>query len=64
MNIDDILVCITNHNNNDNAIKLKKDFFNYFETIIIDSKSKIIMDDFDVKLDNVYYTGLLNQRNN
>ena len=61
MNIDDILVCITNHNNNDNAIKLKKDFFNYFETIIIDSKSKIIMDDFDVKLDNVYYTGLLNQ---
>lgn len=61
MNIDDILICITNHNNNDNAIKLKKDFSKYFETIIIDSKSEILMDDFDIKLDNVYYTGLLNQ---
>jgi hypothetical protein len=61
MNIDEILVCITNHNNNENAIKLKKEFSEYFETIIIDSKSNIVIDDFDVKLNNVYYTGLLNQ---
>lgn len=61
MDIDNILVCITNHNNNDNSIKLKKDFSKYFESIIIDSKSDLIIDEFDIKLENVYYTGLLNQ---
>jgi hypothetical protein len=61
MNKEDILVCITNHNSNDNAIELKVNFSKYFETIIIDSKSDFIMDEFDIKLDNVYYTGLVNE---
>lgn len=61
MNKKDILVCITNHNSNENSLKLKKGFSEYFETIIIDSKSDEILDDFDVKLGNVYYTGLINE---
>ena len=42
MNRDDILVCITNYNSNENAINLKNNFSKYFETIIIDSKSSKI----------------------
>ena len=61
MNKDDILVCIANHNSNQNAIQLKKGFGEYFDTIIIDSKSTEISDEFDIKLDNVYYTGLVNE---
>jgi len=61
MNKEDILVCITNHNSNENAIELKKNFSKYLDTIIIDSKSSIIEDEFDVKLGNVYYTGLFNE---
>jgi hypothetical protein len=61
MNRDDILVCITNYNSNENAINLKNNFSKYFETIIIDSKSSKIEDEFDIKLENVYYTGLVNE---
>jgi len=61
MNKEDILVCITNHNSNDNSIELKRGFSEYFDTIIIDSKSDVVMDEFDVKLGNVYYTGLFNE---
>lgn len=61
MNIDEILVCITNHNDNENALKLKKMFSKHFETIIIDSKSDEVLNEFDIKLENVYYTGLFNE---
>ncbi len=61
MNKNNILVCITNHNSNENAINLKNSFSEYFETIIIDSDSNIIEKDFDIKLENVYYTGLVNE---
>lgn len=61
MNKEDILVCITNHNSNKNAIDLKIRFSEYFDTIIIDSKSDQVLEEFDVKLDNVYYTGLFNE---
>jgi len=61
MDLNKILVCITNHNDNDNAKKLKKDFSEYIDTIIIDSGSKEEIDEFDIKLDNIYYTGLYNE---
>jgi hypothetical protein len=61
MKPEEILVCITNHNSNKNALFLKKEFSKYFETIIIDSGSNEILDEFDIKLGNVYYTGLLNE---
>lgn len=64
MKNEDILICITNHNNNDNALTLKNNFSKYFDTIIIDSKSDIILDEFDIKLSNVYYTGLFNESYN
>jgi hypothetical protein len=54
------LVCIVNHNDNDNAIMLKMMFSPHFETIIIDSKSDKVEDDFDIKLENVGYSGLFN----
>ena len=61
MNSEKILVCITNHNYNENSIELKNNFSKFFETIIIDSKSDTIVDSFDIKLENVYYTGLFNE---
>ncbi len=61
MRTNDILVCVINHNSNDNALKLKDDSIKYFDAIIIDSKSDIIEDDFDIKLENVYYSGLFNE---
>ena len=61
MNLNNILVCITNHNENENAIHLKNNLSSYFDTIIIDSESDIVLDEFDIKLPNVYYTGLLNE---
>lgn len=62
MIIDDILICITNYNDNDNALKLKNDFIdNGFNVIIIDSGSNIQNEKFDIKLGNVYYNGLLNE---
>ena len=61
MKIEDILICITNHNSNENAINLKDGFRDYAETIIIDSASDLLDDNFDIKLDNVYYSGLVNE---
>lgn len=61
MDKDEILVCITNHNYNENALILKNEFSKYFDTIIIDSKSSINEDYFDIKLENVYYSGLINE---
>jgi len=55
------LVCIINHNYNDNALLLKTMFSKYLETFIIDSKSDIIEDYFDFKLENVGYSGLFNK---
>ena len=60
MNSNEVLVCITNHKNNENAFKLKEQLSTLFDVILIDSGS----DDntgFDVKLPNVYYTGLFNE---
>lgn len=61
MKLEDILVCITNHNCNENAIDLKSKFSKHFESIIIDSKSIEDSNHFDIKLENVYYTGLFNE---
>jgi hypothetical protein len=61
MDLNKILVCINNHNDNDNAKKLKKEFSEYIDTIIIDSGSNEKLEDFDVKLDNLYYSGLYNE---
>ncbi len=61
MNLSKILVCITNYNDNDNALKLKSEFSQHIDTIIVDSGSKHQLDDFDVKLDNIYYSGLYNE---
>ena len=61
MDLNKILVCINNHNDNDNAKKLKKEFSEYIDTIIIDSGSTEKLVDFDVKLDNLYYSGLYNE---
>ena len=56
-----LLVTIVNHNLNDEAINLKSLFSSKFDTIIIDSGSKIQPDDFDIKLENVGYSGLFNR---
>ena len=57
----EILVTITNHNFNKNAIKHKSNFSKYFHCIIIDSGSQEQPDEFDIKMDNVFYTGLWNE---
>ncbi|NTW31664.1 MAG: glycosyltransferase [Bacteroidetes bacterium] len=58
------IVCvIVNHNNNENAIKLRNNFSRYFDTIIIDSGSEI-KDKTFICLENVYYSGLLNNAYN
>lgn len=56
-----ILTCIVNHNVNSNAIILKTMFSNFLETIIIDSKSDSTEEEFDIKLENVGYSGLFNK---
>lgn len=61
METSDILICITNHNVNNNAILLKRNFTKYFKTIIIDSGSNETPEEFDILLNNVYYTGLFNE---
>ena len=61
MSPDDVLLCITNHNHNRNALFLKSGFSGCFETIIIDSGSRKAEPGFDVKLPNVYYSGLFNE---
>jgi len=61
MDLNKILVCITNHNDNDNAKKLKKEFSEHIDTIIIDSGSNEKLDEFDLNFDNLYYSGLYNE---
>jgi len=56
-----VLVCITNHNNNKNALHLRSKFSSYYEAIIIDSGSNTVDHRFDVKLPNIYYSGLFNE---
>jgi len=57
-----ILVTIVNYNLNDEAINLKNIFKEHFESVlIIDSGSKEQPDDFDIKLENVGYSGLFNR---
>jgi hypothetical protein len=56
-----VLVTIVNHNLNDEAINLKSLFSSKFDSIIIDSGSKVQPDDFDIKLENVGYSGLFNR---
>jgi len=59
-NVSKRIVCtIVNHNENENALKLKKSFSKYFDTIVFDSDSKIKNEEF-VLLANVYYSGLFN----
>lgn len=60
ISLSDILVCVTNHNNNDNALELKHALSPFLCTLLIDSGSKS-NEGFDVKLDNVYYSGLFNE---
>lgn len=58
-----ILCVIGNHNNNENAKKLKSSFSKHFKTIAIDSGSKVKEPDF-VNLPNVFYSGLYNHAYN
>ena len=58
--VSSILVAITNRNFNKNAIRHKQNFSQYFPTIIVDSGSTEQPDEFDVKMGNVFYTGLWN----
>lgn len=55
------IVVIVNHNYNDNAIMLKMMFSKHIDTIIIDSGSDKVDDEFDIKLPNVGYSGLFNK---
>lgn len=58
-----ILVAIINHNCNKNALKLKRQFSKHADVCLIDSGSQLSADEavhFDKKLDNVYYSGMLN----
>jgi len=54
-----ILCTVVNHNCNENASKLSKNFSKYVNTIVIDSGSKIKDSSF-INLENVYYSGLFN----
>ena len=59
-----LIVVIANHNCNPDAVALKKAFLPFADTIIIDSGSTIhdsIAGYFDIQLDNVFYSGILNR---
>lgn len=58
-----ILTVIVNHNHNEEAIQLKKNFTPYCDTLLLDSGSDLTESEkqyFDETLSNVYYNGLLN----
>lgn len=55
------LAVIVNYNLNDAAINLKEILSSKFDTLIIDSGSNEQPDEFDIKLNNVGYTGLFNR---
>ena len=54
-----ILCTIVNYNFNENALKLRNTLSKYFDSVVIDSGSKL-KDKTFVLLDNVYYSGLFN----
>jgi hypothetical protein len=54
-----VLVCIVNHNMNNEAKILRDKFSQDFDTIVLDSGSNEKEDSF-ILLDNVYYSGLFN----
>lgn len=59
-----LLVAIINHNDNQNGISLKKAFAPHAKTLLIDSGSDFEegeREEFDIRLPNVYYNGLLNE---
>lgn len=57
-----ILAVVVNYNLNDAAINLKNILSSKFENvIIIDSGSDVQPDEFDIKLENVGYSGLFNR---
>ena len=59
-----LVAVIANHNCNLNAIALKKALLPLVDTIIIDSGSTIddsIAGYFDIQLENVFYSGILNR---
>ena len=58
-----LIVVITNHNHNENAIKLKKDFSPYADTYLVDSGSVLSEEErgnFDQIHPNIFYSGLYN----
>lgn len=55
-----ICVCVTNYDFSDNATKLKKQFGQYFKTILIDSSSPNPPINVDISIPNTYYPGLWN----
>lgn len=64
MEVKNLLVAIVNHNHNQEGIALKKSFAPYVSTVLIDSGSTFQGDEaaeFDYRLANVYYNGLMNQ---
>ncbi len=59
-----LLVIIINHNENENAIRLKKQFAGICDTILLDSGSEMKEEEkpfFDHVFGNIYYSGLLNE---
>jgi hypothetical protein len=59
-----MLAVIVNHNQNANAIKLRREFAAHAPTRLVDSGSRIAPEElpwFDEVLPNVYYSGLLNR---
>ena len=58
----DVLFCIFNYNCNDNSIYWSESFSPWFKTVILDSGSEPPCDHPSaVHLDNVYYSGLMNE---
>jgi|GEM_PF-1451425 len=58
----DVLFCIFNHNCNDNSIFWSESFSPWFKTVILDSGSEPpCVHPSAVNLDNVYYSGLMNE---
>jgi hypothetical protein len=60
MSANNILAAVVNYDHNPQAVHLKKQLSAAFDTIIIDSGSPVQLDEFDIKLENVGYSGLFN----
>lgn len=60
----ELVTAIINHNCNENAIRLKKGFERFSETVLIDSGSDLSVEEaanFDILLPNIFYSGLINE---